>query len=143
MALIRECGLTMEIIKEGPSTTRLSVLDGRNYGSDSRYQSNFRRKHFDKPNVKIDQSLKCRECEGYGLYQVECPNFLRRQKKSFSVTLSDDDTNESDEECECTKAFISILSKDEVEDSEEESEDNLSFEQFKIKWKEDSKARAV
>ena len=31
MALIRECGSTMEIIKEGPSTTHPSVLDGKNY----------------------------------------------------------------------------------------------------------------
>ena len=119
----------MKIIKKGPSsTTRLLVLDGTNFGSKSRYQSNFRRKHFDKPNVKIDRSLKYRECEGYGHYQVEFPNFMRRQKKSFSATLSDDDTYESDEEGERTIAFISILSKDEVEDSEEESEDNLSFE---------------
>ncbi|KAA0059883.1 uncharacterized protein E5676_scaffold184G00920 [Cucumis melo var. makuwa] len=143
MAMIRECGSTMEIIKEGPSTTRLSFLDGTNYGSNSRYQNNFRRKHFDKPNVKIDRSLKCRECEGYGHYQVECPNFTRRQKKSFSVTLSNGDTDESDEEGECTKAFISILSKDEVEDSEEESEDKFSFKQLKIKWKEDSEVRVM
>ena len=33
--------------------------------------------------------------------------------------------------------------KIEVEDSEEESEDNLSFEQLKIKLKEDSEARAM
>ncbi|KAA0025784.1 Receptor-like protein 12 [Cucumis melo var. makuwa] len=143
MASIRECRSTMEIIKEGPSTTRLLVLDGTNYGSNSRYQSNFRRKHFDKPNVKIDRFLKCRECEGYGHYQVECPNFMRREKKSSSATLSDDDIDESDEEGKCTKAFINILSKDEVKDSEEESEDNLSFEQLKIKLKEDSEVRAV
>ncbi|KAA0067003.1 gag-pol polyprotein [Cucumis melo var. makuwa] len=143
MALIKECRSTMEIIKECPSTTRLLVLDCTNYGSNNRYHSNFRRKHFGKPNVKIDRSLKCRECEGYGHYQVEYPNLMRRQKKNFSVTLSDDVTDESDEGGECTKAFISILSKDEVEDSEEESEDNRFFEQLKIKWKEDSKARAV
>jgi len=94
-------------------------------------------------NVKIGISLKCRECEGYGHYEVECPNFMRRPKKIFSVTLSDDDLDESNEEGECTKAFISILSKDEVEDSEEENKDNLSFEQLKIKWKEDSEARAL
>lgn len=48
------------------------------------------------------------ESGGFDHYQAECPTFLRRQKKSFSTTLSDGDTNESDEKRECTKAFINI-----------------------------------
>ncbi|KAA0052821.1 MADS-box transcription factor PHERES 2-like [Cucumis melo var. makuwa] len=124
----------MASIREGGSTTRPPILGST---------INAYWKDIVKTGVKIDRSLKCRECEGYGHYQVLCPNFMRRQKKSFSATLFDDDTDESDEEGECTKTFISILSKDEVKDSEEESEDNLSFEQLKIKWKEDSEARVM
>ncbi|TYK11158.1 Receptor-like protein 12 [Cucumis melo var. makuwa] len=124
----------MATIREGGSTTHPPILDSI---------VNAYWKDIVKTGVKIDKSLKCRECEGHSHYQVECPNFMRRQKKSFSATLFDDDIDESDEEGERTKAFISISSKDEVEDSEEESEDNLSFEQLKIKWKEDSEVRTV
>lgn len=46
--------------------------------------------------------------------------FFRRQKKSFSLTLFDDDTDESDEEREFTKAFISMLSNDDSRSGDED-----------------------
>ena len=73
----------------------------------------------DKKKDGEGKIFRCRERGEVGHYQVECLMFLRKQKNSFSVTLSGDDTDESDEE----------------------GEDNLSFEQLKIKWKEDSETR--
>lgn len=36
---------------------------------------------------KLDKSFKCKECERYNHYQAECPNFLKRQKRSLTATL--------------------------------------------------------
>ena len=48
----------------------------------------------------------------FGHYQVECPIFFRKQKKSFSATLSYEETHESEEEDEFTNAFISKMTED-------------------------------
>ena len=36
---------------------------------------------------KKEQRYKCRECDSFGHYQVECANFLRRKKKGFVSTF--------------------------------------------------------
>lgn len=74
--------------------------NSNNYGSNSRDQGYYRRKDFDKPNVKDNGSFNCREYEGYSHYQVECLKFLRSQKKSLGATLSDEESNDSDGEGE-------------------------------------------
>lgn len=28
---------------------------------------------------RIDRSFKCQECKGFGHYQVECPNYLKKE----------------------------------------------------------------
>ncbi|TYK02703.1 gag-pol polyprotein [Cucumis melo var. makuwa] len=79
--------------------------------------------------------------------KAECPMFLRKQKKNFRATLSDEETDDSEEDDGFTKAFIvNIIETDSIaedEDSEEESENSLSYEQLKIKWKEDFVARTM
>ncbi|KAA0032496.1 gag-pol polyprotein [Cucumis melo var. makuwa] len=97
---------------------------------------------------KIPES-KIVECGGVGHYQAECLTFLGKQKKNLRATLSDEDTDDSEEDYGCTNAIIvniietDYVVEDEIEDSEEESENNLSFEQLKIKWKNDSEARTI
>lgn len=68
-----------------------------------------------------DKNFRCRECEGFGPYQAECPNFLRRQNKGYTVTLSDDESessNDSDEEvfaligCTSLKAPVTFICED-------------------------------
>ncbi|TYK04708.1 gag-pol polyprotein [Cucumis melo var. makuwa] len=82
-------------------------------------------------------------------YQAECPTFKRKQKKNFCAILSDEDTDDSEEDDGCTNAFIvnntetDSVVEDEIDDSEEESENDLSFEQLKIQWKKNSEARAI
>ncbi|TYK00987.1 gag-pol polyprotein [Cucumis melo var. makuwa] len=93
------------------------------------------------------RTFKCWECGGFGHYQAECPTFLRKQKKNFRATLSDEETDDSEEDDGFTNAFIINITKTDsiakYEDSEEESENSLSYKQLKINWKEDSIARAV
>ena len=103
-----------------------------NYGSNSRDQNNYKRKKFDKSSGREIRSFEYRECEGYGHYQVECPHFSRRQKKSVGSTLSDEKSDDNEEEY--NKAFISILCKDDfvswVEDSILNKENIMSYDQL-------------
>ncbi|KAA0051806.1 gag-pol polyprotein [Cucumis melo var. makuwa] len=78
-----------------------------------------------------------------------CPTFLRKQKKNFHPTLSDENTDDSEENDVGINAFIvnitetDSVTEDESENSEEDSDNQLSFEQLKIQWKENSKARSI
>ncbi|GAA0151708.1 hypothetical protein LIER_10368 [Lithospermum erythrorhizon] len=42
------------------------------------------------------KGIQCRECEGFGYIQVECPNYVKKQSKSYYTTLSYDDSNEEE-----------------------------------------------
>ena len=86
------------------------ISSPNNYGSNNLTQNNFRRREFDRPSTRDNRSLKYRECGGHGHYQSKCPTYLRRQKKSFGATFSD----EIVEEEEFANAFISIASKDDL-----------------------------
>lgn len=91
-----------------------------NYGTYSTYKNNFRRKYFDKPIIKLDRSFKCRECEGYGHYQAKWPNYLKREKRSFSATLLDDEYENSIGEGENNQAFTNFLTKNLLESNIED-----------------------
>ena len=88
------------------------ISSSNNYGSNNRFQNNFRRREFDRPNARESdrsniresdrpntrdsRTFKCRECEGHGHYQVECPIYWRKQKNSFGATLSDEIAEEEE-----------------------------------------------
>lgn len=40
---------------------------------------------FGSISLQKEKSFKCREFEGYGYFQVECPNFLKNENKSYVV----------------------------------------------------------
>ena len=109
-----------------------------NYGKNSREQNKFRRRVSDRPINRDNKFFKCRECGGHGHYQAECPTYLRRQKKCFRATLSD----EKEEKEEYTNAFISSISKDDSifdnEELDDELNENISYHKLQQKWKEDS-----
>ncbi|GAA0169188.1 hypothetical protein LIER_23729 [Lithospermum erythrorhizon] len=44
------------------------------------------------------KGIQCRECEGFGHIQVECPNYLKKQSRNYSATHSND-------ESECNNPF--------------------------------------
>lgn len=121
----------MASIRKGESTTRPPILDGTSYA----YQKNAV-----KFVVKLYMSFKCRECEEYDYYQVECPAFLKRKKKRFGATLSDEESNDSDVEGEYTKVFVNILSRDDfvlfVQDLSSHKENTLSYDQLQHQWEE-------
>ena len=82
--------------------------------------------------------FKYKESRGVGHYQAQCPTFLRKQKKLFCATLSNEETDDCEEDDGCTNAFIvnitetDFVVEDEVEDFKEEIKNNMSFEQMKI-----------
>ncbi|MCI61986.1 keratin type I cytoskeletal 9-like, partial [Trifolium medium] len=43
-----------------------------------------------------DREVRCFECEGYGHYKTECPNYLKKQKKGMTTTWSDLDEDEGE-----------------------------------------------
>ena len=75
--------------------------------SNYRKSINFRRRDGESSNKRDgdyvrkrdgeDRIFQCTECEGVGHYQAECLTFLRKQKKNFRATLSDKDTDDSEE----------------------------------------------
>ncbi|VFQ59954.1 unnamed protein product, partial [Cuscuta campestris] len=88
-------------IQEGPSKT-----------------STFRESRF-KEGKPYDNSSKykgplCFECGGHGHIQTECANNLKKKRQAFSITWSDDDTDE-DQGCEESNcAFISQSESDDL-----------------------------
>ena len=44
------------------------------------------------------QGVTCFECNGYGHFEKECPNYLRSKGKAYATTLSDSDSSISDSE---------------------------------------------
>ena len=56
------------------------------------------------------KGIQCHECEGFGHIQKECPNFLKKQKKGYNTTLSDEEDENSDsDQIRNFVAFTSIL----------------------------------
>ena len=73
--------------------------------------------------------------------------YEKTEKKSLSVTLFDEDIDESEEEDEFTNMFIDKMANDDsITDNEKmlTKKENLpSYNQLQLKWEEDSAARAV
>ncbi|XP_057785954.1 uncharacterized protein LOC131003485 [Salvia miltiorrhiza] len=66
--------------------------------------------------------IQCHECHGYGHIQAECANTLKKQKKqnkSYNVSLSDDETDDSGSESEdepvALISFIDLTKGEEVD----------------------------
>ncbi|KAA0036592.1 gag-proteinase polyprotein [Cucumis melo var. makuwa] len=120
--------------------------DGENNTRRFNENSNRRNSDYGRKKEGEERVFRCRECEGVGHYQAECPTFLRRQKKNFHDTLSDEDTNDNEED-NGMNAFIVHVTKTDSDDESESYEENydneLTFEELKVLWKEDTEARAI
>lgn len=93
---------------------------------------------------------------GFGHFQAECPMFLKRQNRSYVLTLSDDETYSSESEPD-VKALVSNISTNsssrEVSKhdvyAEKESGDSIpvlddpSYQALFIKWCQDLKVLDV
>ncbi|TYK09548.1 gag-pol polyprotein [Cucumis melo var. makuwa] len=120
--------------------------DGENStrkGNDFSYRRN---SDHGKKKKNIGRSFSCRECEGFGHYQAECPTYLRRQKKNYYVILSDKHSND-DEVDHSMNAFTACIteinSEVESECSDNDEDEKLTLEKLKMLRNEDSEARAI
>ena len=59
-------------------------------------KKDFKRK--DEKESQSNQGIICFECNGYGHFKKECPNYLRMKGKAYATTLSDSDSSNSDSE---------------------------------------------
>ncbi|KAA0045252.1 gag-proteinase polyprotein [Cucumis melo var. makuwa] len=120
--------------------------DGENNTRRINENSNRRNSDYGRKKEGEGRVFRCRECEGVGHYQAECPTFLRRQKKNFRATLSDKDTGDGEED-NSMNAFTVCISEtdsgDESECSGQICDKNFTFEELRVLWKEDFEARAI
>ncbi|KAA0059924.1 Peptidase aspartic, catalytic [Cucumis melo var. makuwa] len=121
--------------KDGENTTR-------------RYNevSNRRSGDYGKKKEGEGRFFRFREYGGVGHYQAKCPTFLRRQKKNYHATLSDEDTDDTEDDSSMnafTTCFTEIDLIDDSGCSNEDGNKDLSFEELKMLRKEDIKARAI
>ena len=129
---------------------RTTVKIGRHDGENSRKKVNdfsYRRNNdYGKKKEDVERSFRCRECEGFGHYQAECPTFLRRQKKNYYTTLSDEESDDAEVD-HGMNAFTTCITEINLDDDSEcsdiDEDEELTLEKLKMLRKEDSKARAI
>ncbi|TYK14780.1 gag-proteinase polyprotein [Cucumis melo var. makuwa] len=143
--VVRKFKNTNTIESNAQNSNQYRRKDGKNTIRRYNVVSNRRDNDYGKEKEGEGRCFRCREC-GVGRYQAECPIFLRRQKKNFRATLSDEDIDNSEDD-NGIKAFavciIEIDFGDESECFEENYDEELTFEELKVLWKEDSEARAI
>jgi hypothetical protein len=84
----------------------------------------------EETNSEEETEVQCYECEGFGHIRIQCPNFLRKQKKGLAAILSDSEDEGEDEDI--NNAFSGMFktsnngnfkSFTDTEDSDEEHQD--------------------
>ena len=67
------------------------------------------------------QGVTCFECNGYGHFKKECPNYLRLKAKTYATTLSDSNSSTSNLEDSCDEEgnFSAFMTIAHVESSED------------------------
>ena len=90
-----------------------------NFASSSSTTTSRRRKchHNNDNQFKINRSLKCYECDGFGHYQSKCATYLKRMKKGFYITLSDDDSSPDSDCVKNLEKFLRSRSEEEAKKS--------------------------
>lgn len=113
------------------------------------------RQNFNYPNKS--KGIQYHEYEGFGHIQVECPNFLRKKRKSYIATFYDDESDEESKSNQLNNVMVfttrvkessnfELLNNDVFPDNNENvSDDDLSndalVESYKtpyVKWIEES-----
>ncbi|KAA0032213.1 uncharacterized protein E6C27_scaffold219G00250 [Cucumis melo var. makuwa] len=132
------------------NTARTTVKTGRHDGENSTRNVNdfsYRRNSdHGKKKEDVGRSFGCREYEGFGHYQAEYPTYLRRQKKNYFATLSDEDSDD-DEVDHGMYSFTTCITETNFEDDNEcsdiDEDEELTLEKLKMLRKEDSEAKAI
>ncbi|KAH6797199.1 hypothetical protein C2S52_021753 [Perilla frutescens var. hirtella] len=89
--------------------TRQFEKSSQNYSAKNRFSKPRKMKVDDSNEEKLKEE-KCRECGGYGHYQVECANTLKKKNKSYCSTFSEsDDPNDSKSDEEGVSNHIAFM----------------------------------
>ncbi|GAA0171801.1 hypothetical protein LIER_25753 [Lithospermum erythrorhizon] len=113
---------------------------GTSYPSVNNKGNNIWNKPVKQENFNLHQQdkskgIQCREFEGFGHIQVECPNYIKKPSKNYYTTLTDDDLEEEDDQEEKVSNFVACATQIEppVDDSlhdNSEDEDEMTEEYF-------------
>ncbi|XP_065617094.1 uncharacterized protein LOC136062210 [Quercus suber] len=91
---------------------------------DERMSSGKEKKEFQRKDSRDSQSsqgITCFECNGYGHFKNECPNYLKSKGKVYATTLSDSNSSKSDSKESCDgegnySAFMTIAYVESLDD---------------------------
>ncbi|MCH89303.1 gag-pol polyprotein [Trifolium medium] len=87
-----------------------------------------------KMKTNLTKAKEYYECEGFGHIKIECPNYLKKQKKEIMITWSD--SNEDEEET--TNRVRAFTRKYETDNSSDEdlAEEELAetYRMMATKW---------
>ena len=95
------------------------------FGDKGKFQSSKREKReFKKKDRKESQSTQgvtCFECNRYGYFKKECPNYLKSKGKVYATTVSDSNSSNSDfdESCDGEGNYSTFMTIAHVESSED------------------------
>ena len=86
--------------------------DKRKFTSSRKEKKDFKKR--EGKESQSTQGVTCFECNGYGRFKKECPNYLRSKGKANATTLSDSDSSTSDSKDSCDEegnfsAFMMLL----------------------------------
>ncbi|TYK25842.1 gag-pol polyprotein [Cucumis melo var. makuwa] len=114
-------------------TFEMAISDREN----KKYGENTTRRNNEVSNRRGNDYGKKKEgeCGGVGHYLAECPRSLRRQKKNFRATLSNEDIDDSKDESGMNAfeaCIIEIDFGDKSECFEENCDEELTFEELKV-----------
>ncbi|GAA0166603.1 hypothetical protein LIER_21723 [Lithospermum erythrorhizon] len=117
---------TMSILAKNFNKTlkrfnKKSYISGNSPGvNDKQIEKRWKNSKFGGSNSGFNQQnkgkgIQCRECESFGRIQVECPNYVKKQSKSYYTTPSDDEYDEevgSDNKVNNFVAFTAKITKE-------------------------------
>ncbi|GAA0150057.1 hypothetical protein LIER_09081 [Lithospermum erythrorhizon] len=99
-----------------------------------------------RTSIKLSNGIQRRECDGFGHIQAKCPNYIKKQSKNYSSTLSDDESEHGqDEQIRNFVAFSRMIEPtvndvvNEISEDEGDMTDEEVLENYKLlfaKWME-------
>ncbi|GAA0142951.1 hypothetical protein LIER_03741 [Lithospermum erythrorhizon] len=76
----------------------------------NRWKKTVKQDNYGKCQSNKPKGIQCRECEDFGHIQSECPNYLKKQSKNYSSTMSDDESEDGqDDQVNNFVAFTGVL----------------------------------
>jgi len=107
--------------------------NGQNIRFNSDQQtSNEKKVRLDEKNNQY-KGVQCQECEGYDHIRTECATFLKKQKKSLTISWSEDDESERYMENESTKHVAALTGR--VFSNDEFYDENLVYDELVVTYK--------